>query len=165
MISCQFEDGGKASLRHAVTDAIVLNESRNSILLVKRAPHLLAGGQWAIPGGYLDLGETSATAALREVQEETGYEAQIERLFEIIDNPKRHGDSRQNIVFIYIMIAGEKVSEADPESTDVRWFKFDQIPPSARLAFDHSETIQRFLSAKESDANISIISTSQSERS
>lgn len=74
MINCQFENGNKASLRHVTVDSIVLNENRDSILLVKRAPHLSNPNKYALPGGFLGRDENTETAAKREVLEETGYQ-------------------------------------------------------------------------------------------
>lgn len=74
MINCQFENGNKASLRHVTVDSIVLNENRDSILLVKRASHLSNPNKYALPGGFLGRDENTETAAKREVLEETGYQ-------------------------------------------------------------------------------------------
>ena len=53
MITCMFESGSPASLRHVVVHAIV--ERDGALLLVKRAPHLSEGGKWGLPGGSVDL--------------------------------------------------------------------------------------------------------------
>jgi len=89
MIKCRFENGNKASLRHVTVGVILLNESHKKILLVKRAAFLTNPGKYAVPGGFLDRDETSKEGALREVKEETGYEARIINLFRVNDDPNR----------------------------------------------------------------------------
>jgi 8-oxo-dGTP diphosphatase len=56
----------------------------DQVLLIKRgtAPRL---GQWSLPGGRMELGETTIAAGLRELKEETGVEAQILGLVDVID--------------------------------------------------------------------------------
>lgn len=64
----------------------------DQVLLIKRgtAPRL---GQWSLPGGRMELGETTIAAGLRELKEETGVEAQILGLIDVIDGvfPARPG--------------------------------------------------------------------------
>lgn len=65
MITCTFENGNRASLRHVVLHAVV--ERDGALLLVKRAPHVSEAGKWGLPGGFLDRDETLAAGALREL--------------------------------------------------------------------------------------------------
>ena len=77
MISCTFENGRTTTnLRHVCVEAIVINE-KNQLLLVKRAPHLLNGSKYGIPGGFMDRDENTEQAVLRELKEETGYEPEM----------------------------------------------------------------------------------------
>ena len=62
MITCIFENGGKASFRHVVLHAIV--ERDGQIILEKRTGKLLETGKWALPGGFLDRDETAAKGVL-----------------------------------------------------------------------------------------------------
>lgn len=144
MINCTFEDGGKASLRHVTVGAIVLNRERNKILLGKRAPHLLNGGKYNLIGGYLDRNETTSQVVLREVLEETGYNARIIVLFRINDSPNRPREDRQNVDFAFIVEALDKVGEMDNESTEVKWFDLESLPDPDEFAFDHYETVQLY---------------------
>lgn len=145
MISCQFENGNKASLRHVTVDSIVLNKNRDSILLVKRAPHLTNPNKYALPGGFLGRDETTENAAKREVLEETGYQTLTIGLFRINDNPNRPKEDRQNVDFVYLLEAGEKVATPDDEVSNVVWFKLDSLPPPEEFAFDHYENIELYL--------------------
>ncbi len=142
MISCTFEHGAAASLRHVVTHAIV--EKDGSILLVKRAPHLSEGGKWALPGGYLDRDETAQQGALRELLEETGWKGSVDTLFRINTNPNRPKEDRQNVVLEFIVHPMEKVAQADSESVEVAWIPLDSLVPASEIAFDHAESIRLY---------------------
>lgn len=148
MITCKFEDGGNASLRHVVVDAIVVNAARDSILLVKRAPHLSNGGKHGMIGGFLDRDENLEQGMLRELKEETGYEGKIVKLFKVVDNPNRKNEDRQNVTFVYIVEAGEQTGKPDNESTEQPWFKYESIPSEEEFAFDHFEHVSAYLKSK-----------------
>ena len=145
MITCKFENGNAALLRHVVVDALVLKN--DEILLVKRSHKLFEGGKWALVGGFVDRDETIQEAARREILEETGYEVDDITLFRIIDSPHRQGEDRQNISFVYFCKTLEKVGEADDESDEQRWFSLSALPPQEQMAFDHFTIIQLYLAA------------------
>jgi ADP-ribose pyrophosphatase YjhB (NUDIX family) len=142
MIDCTFENGNKASLRHCVVDVIVIKDGK--ILLVKRAPKLLNGGKYALVGGYIDRDENSTETCKREVKEETGYEIELKFLLRIGDNPDRPQEDRQNIVFVYVAEATQKVGQGDEEATEVKWFDLNSLPEKEEFAFDHYEDIQLY---------------------
>lgn len=143
MITCAFENGNKASLRHAVVDVIIVNVKKNQILLVKRAAHLSNPNKYALPGGFVNRDETIAEAAKRETLEETGYDIDILKLVEIIDNPHRKGEDRQNISFLYLAQAGEKIAQSDNEVSECKWFDLNNLPNEEKFAFDHFDHLRR----------------------
>jgi ADP-ribose pyrophosphatase YjhB (NUDIX family) len=134
MISCEFENGNKAKLRHVCVDSLVIKGGK--ILMVKRSPSMREGGKWGIVGGFMDLNETLTQTAEREVMEETGYKIQNPTLLTIIDKPDRRNDDRQNLSFIYFCEATKKVGEPDNESTEQKWFDLNNLPSDDQLAFD-----------------------------
>jgi len=142
MITCNFEDGNEALLRHLVVDTLVLKD--NKILMVKRTGKLLEGGKWGLVGGFVDRDETSAQAAAREVMEETGWEVKDLVLLKINDSPNRPKEDRQNIAFVYFCTATNKVGDADWESDEQRWFEWNDLPDKADIAFDHSDNIELY---------------------
>lgn len=144
-VICTFENGGKAALRHAVTHMIV--EKDNTILMVKRAEHLLEGGKWSVPSGYMEMDETAAEGALRELYEETGWEGKIIELFSIITNPHRPNEDRQNIAFEFVVEPIKKSGTPDQESTAVEWIPIEKIRFD-ELAFDHGESLRLYLEWK-----------------
>ena len=147
MITCIFESGTRALLRHVVVHAIV--ERNGALLLVKRAPHLSEGGKWGLPGGFLDRDETVVEGVLRELREETGWTGEVRRLLRINSRPDRPREDRQNVAFDFVIAPHERVGEPDHESTSVEWVAIDRLPPLDALAFDHGETIRRYLAQRE----------------
>ena len=145
MVTCKFENGGTAQLRHVVTHVIV--EKNGAILLAKRALNLLEGGKWGIPSGYLELNETASEGALRELYEETGWEGKIISLFRIITKPHRPHEDRQNVVFEFIVEPTRQTGTMDKESTGMEWIPIENIRFS-ELAFDHGESLQLYLEWK-----------------
>lgn len=139
MITCHFEDGNKALLRHVVVDTLVLQD--NKVLLVKRTGKLLEGGKWGLVGGFVDRDETIAQAVEREIYEETGWNVKDLQLLRIVDDPNRPKEDRQNIAFKYICQAVDKTGEADWESDDQQWFSLSELPAKDQIAFDHYDDI------------------------
>lgn len=95
---------------------------------------------WALPGGFVDMEEDLETAALRELEEETGLkDVFIEQLF-TFGNPGR--DPRGRVIsiayFALVNLSRYKVKAAS-DAKEVKWFEVNNLP---KLAFDH-DTILR----------------------
>jgi len=123
MINCQFEDGGKANLRHVTTSAIVLKG--NKVLLGKRGTYhngrpLLEAGKWALLGGFFNRDEYLEEALKREVMEESGWKIDNLRLLRINDNPSRPAEDRQNVDIIFIADAIEQLGDSDEEVQELK---------------------------------------------
>jgi len=155
MISCTFEKGHSASLRHIVTHAIV--EKDGCLLLVKRSMDIIESGKWALPGGFLGRDETLEKGVLRELLEETGWEGKIISLFQITSNPNRPHEDRQNVAFSYIIKPTQEVSKPDKESTKVTWLPIETLPSLGEMAFDHGETIRLYLEYKKHSFPLPIV--------
>jgi 8-oxo-dGTP diphosphatase len=143
MITCTFEKGHTASLRHVVVHALCVKD--NSILLVRRVPELLEGGKWSLPGGFLDRDETFKEGVLRELKEETGWEGEIRMLFHITSDPNRPHEDRQNIAVSYVVKPAHPSGTPDKESTQIEWISLDDLPPKEDIAFDHGEIIALYV--------------------
>lgn len=154
MVTCTFENGGTAKLRHVVTHAIV--EKDGAILLVKRAPEMLEGGKWGLPAGYMEINETMAEGVLRELYEETGWEGKVSTLFRINSRPDRPNEDRQNISVEFIVEPTKKTGTPDHESTNVEWIPIDKLRPE-EFAFDHGESIQLYLEWKQKKFQLPIV--------
>lgn len=155
MLTCTFEDGNEASLRHVTVDTLVLKE--NKILLIKRTGKLLEGGKWGLVGGFVERDETLTEAVAREVMEESGYRVEDIQLLTIRDNPDRPKEDRQNISCVFMCRAIEKVGESDWEVDDQQWFSFEDIPSEEQMAFDHFQNIELYLEYLEKKLNLPII--------
>jgi 8-oxo-dGTP diphosphatase len=105
-------------MNHPVPTVGVVCLRGDQVLLIKRgtAPRL---GQWSLPGGRMELGETTIAAGLRELKEETGVEATILGLIDVIDGvfPARPGGeiTRHYVLIDYAArwISGEPVAGDD----------------------------------------------------
>lgn len=140
-LTCIFENGTKARLRHAVVDALVIKDDQ--ILLVKRAKNsLVEPGKYVLPGGFMDHDESAAKAAMREVLEETGYQVKSTTLFMLIDQPRLKGDARQNVTLIHLVTVGAKIQSPDHEIESTTWFPLDQLPQ--KIGFDHADIIKTY---------------------
>lgn len=144
MLTCVFENGNRGQLRHVVTGVVLLDAAGKNILLVKRAPHLTCPNLWALPGGYLDQGETVSQGARREAREETGHEVKILYLLQVIDNPIRRKEDRQNVEFTFVARAIRPVALPDREISTVRWFDLQHIPTETEFAFDHRSSVMLY---------------------
>ncbi len=109
------------------SSAIVLDDA-NRVLLQRRSD----SGNWALPGGAMDIGETFAQSAIREVKEETGFDVRIERIVGIYSDPGHvfaydDGEIRQEFsICLACKIVGGEL-QVSSESTDVRFFSFDEV--------------------------------------
>lgn len=146
MITCTFESGSPAALRHVVVHAIL--ERDGALLLVRRAPHLSEGGKWGLPGGFLDRDERLVDGVLRELREETGWTGEVRGLFRINSRPDRPREDRQNVAVEFVITPLARVGAPDHESTAVEWIPIERLPDLDSLAFDHGETLRLYLAAR-----------------
>jgi len=78
---------------------VVIDADR--VLLIKRA-HEPLKGQWSLPGGRVELGETLEQAVAREVREETGLDVQVGPIVEVLDRIMRDADGRVDYHFVLV---------------------------------------------------------------
>lgn len=158
MINCRFEDAENVTnLRHVTADVVCLrNDGADmEVLMCKRAAHLVEGGKWGLPGGYMDLNETLVECARREFLEETGNTCTNMRLIDIDSRPDR--DERQNVSAVFLVDPGERVSEPDHESTAVEWLKVDTVLQMPGIAFGHERYVASAISFKASGAQMPLL--------
>jgi 8-oxo-dGTP diphosphatase len=107
--------------------AVVLRDT--DILLVRRGREP-AKGTWGLPGGVVELGETLAQAARREVQEECAVEIEVGPVVGVFEPMQRDSDGRLQYHYVVIdllarHLAGEP--RADDDAEDARWIALDQL--------------------------------------
>src|SRR4051812_9669950 len=128
----------KANNLIPAASAIVVDDAAR-ILVHKRTDN----EYWSIPGGAMEPGETIAETIVREVREETGIEARVERLLGVYSNPRHvtvydDGEVRQQFSVCFLCRAVGGVLATSDESSDVRFVRLDEtdglsIHPSIRL--------------------------------
>jgi 8-oxo-dGTP diphosphatase len=120
-------------------DAIVIDDKKRLLLVERgRDPYK---GRFALPGGFVEYGETVETAVKRELEEETGLKTKVLDIFGVYSDPDR--DPRGHtvtIVFCMEYLGGEPKGSDDAAAA--RFFPMEKLPP---LAFDHDKIIKDFL--------------------
>src|SRR3989344_4692476 len=155
MLSCTFENGKTASLRHGAVHAIV--ERDGALLLEKRTGDLLESGKWGLPSGFLDRDETAAECVIRELTEEPGWTGQVITLFRVNTKPNRPHEDRQNVALDFLVRPIKKIGEPDHESSKVDWIPIDKLLPFVQFAFDHGESIRLYLKYRKAPFAIPIV--------
>src|SRR3984885_2845238 len=108
---------------------VVVVSDAGQILLIRRTDN----GNWAVPGGAIDLGESVAQAAVRETREESGIECEITGIVGIYSDPKHvilytsNGEVRQE--FSIVLTASPLSGHPTPssESSEVRWVPVSDV--------------------------------------
>jgi 8-oxo-dGTP diphosphatase len=123
--------------RLTVDIIIQINGSPDRIVLIKRR-NPPAG--WAIPGGFVDYGETVEEAARREALEETSLTVNLLRQFHVYSDPQR--DPRgHSVSVVFIGLAHGTPVGAD-DAAEARVFEKNALPAS--LAFDHRQILSDY---------------------
>jgi len=118
-------------------DAVIIKNKE--ILLMKRKNEPFKD-YWAIPGGFVETGETLRKAVKREALEETGLKVSPKKIIGINDNPKR--DPRGHVIALAFLCTpkGGKLKPQPEEVSDVRFFPAKEIR-KLKIAFDHRKII------------------------
>ena len=88
---------------------------------------------WALPGGFVDYGESVEDAACREALEETSLEIDIVRQFHCYSDP--HRDSRQHNISVVFIATANGIPTAADDADDIGLYNNDNLPDE--LGFDH----------------------------
>jgi len=138
-LKSQFDNEWK---RPSVTaDGIVVRGKE--ILLIKRGREPFKGHH-ALPGGFIDYGETLEHCVVREVLEETGLKTEIVDLVGVFSAPDR--DPRGHFVTaVYQLRAVGGALKAGDDADAAEWFPTDKLP---KFAFDHGKIVQEFLAER-----------------
>ncbi len=129
-------------------DVVVLRASPSGeeILLIQRGRDPFVG-LWALPGGFLEMGETLEAAARRELYEETGCE--VDQLVQIGAFSEVNRDPRGRVISMAFLAeldgtASSRVTAGD-DAANACWIPLAQLPD---LAFDHKQIVNRVLEVR-----------------
>ncbi len=115
-------------------DALILYEKK--LVLIRRLNPPFEG-RFALPGGFVELGETVEEAAVREAKEETGLDIELIKLQGVYSDPGR--DPRGHTVTVCYIAKGFGKLKAGSDAKDIRLFGINEIP---KMAFDHNKIIE-----------------------
>ena len=119
------------SYRNPVPTVDIIIEMDGRIVLIERKNEP-AG--WALPGGFVDYGETLASAARREAKEETELDIELVELFHMYSDPAR--DPRQHTVSAVFIARADGEPTGGDDAAEAKLFTRDELP--APLVFDHA---------------------------
>lgn len=125
-----FDDPTAPTANSMVPSVNVVVADADRILLIRRTDN----GNWAVPGGAIDLGESMIAAAVRETHEESGVDCEITGLIGIFTDPRHliHYTSNDEVRQEFsIMLLGRAIGgelTASSESSEVRWVALAQLP-------------------------------------
>ena len=106
---------------------VVLDDTRERVLLMRRHRFIVDRWVWELPGGYVDDGEESSAAAEREVEEETGWRPRNTEYVLSCQPVIGNADYPQDL---YLAHGAEHVREPEADETaEVRWVRLEEIPP------------------------------------
>lgn len=128
------ETSSATPYRNPIPTVDIIIELEDGIVLIERqnAPY-----GWALPGGFVDEGETVEQAAMREAKEETGLEVSLTSCLGVYSDPRR--DPRKHTLsVVYIANAVGKLQAGD-DAGKVMVLPWDAPPPP--LAFDHAQIL------------------------
>jgi ADP-ribose pyrophosphatase YjhB (NUDIX family) len=127
--------------RNPVPAVDIIIKYMEGIVLIRRKnpPH-----GWALPGGFVDYGETLEDAAVREAREETGLNVRLVRQFHSYSDPLR--DPRQHTIStVFLAEAAGKYAAGD-DAAGIGVFSAVELPDN--LAFDHRQILEDYITGR-----------------
>src|SRR5919107_92712 len=116
-----------------MVDVVIPSEA--GVVLIRRGSEPFEG-EWALPGGFVDVGETVHEAAVREVAEETGLAVEVSRLVGVYSEPDRDPRGHNvSIAFLARVLGGQIPASTDAGEAELL------DPATVELAFDHARII------------------------
>ncbi len=131
--------------KNPVPTVDIIIEVDKSIVLIKRKnpPH-----GWALPGGFVDYGESYETAALREAEEETGLAVRNLQQFRTYSDPDR--DPRQHTASTVFIARADTSQTAGDDAAEAKLFTKENLP---KLVFDHAKIVADYFTFKKMKKN------------
>jgi len=116
----------------------IIIELEEGIVLIERKNPPFG---WALPGGFVDYGESLENAAIREAKEETSLEIHTLQLLGCYSDPSR--DDRMHTISTVFVATGNGIPQAADDAAALKIFSPDQLPD--KLCFDHGKILSDYL--------------------
>ena len=117
-------------------DIIIEVESKGVVLIKRKNPPY----GWAIPGGFVDYGESLEEAAIREAKEETNLDVELVRQFHTYSDPNR--DPRHHSISTVYIAKGKGKAKARDDAAEIGIFAESSLPDD--IAFDHGSILKDY---------------------
>jgi ADP-ribose pyrophosphatase YjhB (NUDIX family) len=127
--------------RNPIPTVDVIIEATGGVILIKRKNPPFG---WAIPGGFIDYGESAEQAAIRETKEETGLDIVELTQFHTYSDPDR--DPRHHTITVVFTARAHGTPKASDDAADIGVFSRATIPEE--LAFDHRQILDDYYAKK-----------------
>jgi ADP-ribose pyrophosphatase YjhB (NUDIX family) len=118
---------------------VIIELQGEGVVLIKRKNAPLG---WALPGGFVDYGETLEQAAVREALEETSLQVELTRQFHAYSDPRR--DPRGHTITVVFTAKASGEPRAADDAQEIGVFQADALP--SPLAFDHRQILTDYFS-------------------
>jgi ADP-ribose pyrophosphatase YjhB (NUDIX family) len=120
---------------------IIIEVEGGGVVLIEREnePH-----GWALPGGFVDYGESLETAALREAKEETSLDVDLIEQFHTYSNPAR--DPRRHTISTVFVARAGGTPQAASDARNIGIFTWMSLPEP--LVFDHADILKDYFSTR-----------------
>jgi ADP-ribose pyrophosphatase YjhB (NUDIX family) len=115
----------------------IIIELKDGIVLIKRKNPPYG---WAIPGGFIDYGESAESAAIREAKEETNLEITNLKQFHTYSDPNR--DPRFHTISIVFVARAKGIPQARDDAIEIGMFTKENLPEE--IAFDHRKILEDY---------------------
>ncbi len=127
--------------RNPIPTVDIIIEHEGGIVLIERKnpPH-----GWALPGGFIDYGESAEAAAVREAKEETGLELESLRQFHVYSDPRR--DCRMHTMTTVFVARGAGALAAGDDAANADVFGRSALPDE--MAFDHRTILEDYFAER-----------------
>jgi ADP-ribose pyrophosphatase YjhB (NUDIX family) len=127
--------------KNPVPTVDIIIRHMDGIILIKRKN---PPEGWALPGGFVDYGETLETAAVREAKEETGLDVKLIRQFHTYSDPAR--DPRQHTISTVFIAEADGETTAGDDASETGTFVSDRLPDT--IAFDHKQILEDYFTGR-----------------
>lgn len=134
--NCPFCGKEQEKFRNPIPTVDVIIETAGGIVLIRRSN---PPPGWALPGGFVEYGESLESAALRESFEETGLRVNLVEQFHTYSKPNR--DPRMHTISTVFIATAQGRPQGGDDAAEAAVFTREELPP---LAFDHREIIDDY---------------------